>query len=121
MTTSTTKLIAALAISAGLLTTNAALAKGGSGKSGGGSSHSMSSGNSHKSSSFNALKLNSNNSNSSNHSTSMSGISKKNLTLNSNFKKQDFNKDLKKNGIGGITLGNNSKFDKKLDKKFDKK
>ena len=89
MITSTTKLIAALAISAGLLTTNAAFAKGGSGKSGGsGSNHSQSQKNS---SNFNTFKLNSNNSNSNNHSNSISGISKKPVTLSQNFKKQDFN------------------------------
>jgi hypothetical protein len=113
MITSTTKLIAALAISAGLLTTSAALAKGGPGKVGGGNSGSNKSG-----SNFSAFKLNSNNNNLSNHSNSISGISKKPVTLSQNFKKQDFNKDHKNSNIG-ISL-NSMKADKKFDKKFDK-
>jgi hypothetical protein len=107
MITSSTTLVAALAISAGLLTTNAALAKGGPGKSGGsgGGNHSrMSSSNS------SAFKLSSKNNTLSNHSNSMSGISKKNLSLSQSFKKQDlsfkkqdFNKD-HKNSTLGISL-----------------
>jgi IPT/TIG domain len=100
MTTSTTKLIAVLAVSAGLLTTGTVLAKGSPGKSGG-SSHSTSNGsNSKNSSTFNTFKLNTNSSNSSNHSTSVSGISKKPVTISQTFKKQDSNKDHKNSGLG---------------------
>jgi hypothetical protein len=90
MITSTTKLIAALAISAGLLATNAAFAKGGNGKSGGGG-NSGSQNRISSSKNLSAFKLSTNNNNSNNHSNSISGISKKNLTLSQSFKKQDFN------------------------------
>src|SRR5258706_293598 len=71
--------IAALAISAGLLT-NAVFAKGGTGSGG---NHSQSQ---KASSTFNTFKLNTNN-----NSNSISGISKKPITLSQTFKKQDFN------------------------------
>jgi hypothetical protein len=107
MSTSTTKLIAALAMSAGLLTTNAVFAKGSPGKgAGSGSNHVQSQ---KLTSSFSAFKLNTNN-NLNNHSTSISGISKKPVTLSQTFKKQDFNfkkldvnKDHKNSPLG-ITL-----------------
>src|SRR3954452_559661 len=103
MFTSTSKLIAAFAISAALLTSNAAFAKNGSGKSGsgGGSNHIQShitTGN------LNTFKLSTTNINSSNHSTNinkLSGISKKPITLSQSFK--DSNKD-HKNSTLGISL-----------------
>src|SRR4051812_38484936 len=77
MITSMTKLIAAVAMSAGLLTTNTVFAKGGPGKgAGSGSNHVQSQ---KMTSSFNAFKLNTNN-NLNNRSTSLSGISKKPIT-----------------------------------------
>jgi IPT/TIG domain len=110
MITSSTKLIAALAISAGLLTASAALAKSGPGKSGSGGNRNMSQKSSSNVSAFKfnsnnfvkksnnitgiskkPLTLSSNNNNWKNHSNNISGISKKNLTLSQNFKKQDFN------------------------------
>jgi hypothetical protein len=97
MITSTTKLIAALAVSAGLLTTGAAFAKASPGKSNGsGANHSLSQKNS---SNFSAFKLNTT-SNSSNHSNSISGISKKDVNFSQTFKKQDFSKDHKNSPIG---------------------
>ena len=97
MITSTTKLIAVLAISAGLLTASAAFAKNGSGKSGSGSgsNHTQS-----QKTSFNAFKLSTNSINSNTHSNSISGISKKPTTLSQTFKKQDFNKDHKNSPLG---------------------
>jgi hypothetical protein len=84
MITPTTKLIAALAVSAGLLTTNAVFAKNG----GNGGNHSQSQ---KTSSPLKTFKLNST-STLSNHSNSISGISKKPaFTLSQNVKKQDFN------------------------------
>jgi hypothetical protein len=85
MITSTTKLIAALAISAGLLT-NAASA-GHSGNGGGGNK----SGSMKASSNVSAFKLNSTSTISNKHSNTISGISKKPVTLSQTFKKQDFN------------------------------
>lgn len=98
MITSTTKLIAVLTISAGLLSTNATFAKNGSGKSGSGSgsNHIQS-----QKTTFNAFKLNTSNSiTSTSHATSLSGISKKPVTLSQSFKKQDFNKDHKNSSLG---------------------
>jgi hypothetical protein len=91
MITSTTKLIAAFAISAGLLIPGTTLAKGGPGKSGGSASNRSSVQKSM--SNFNSFKLNSNVNKSLNlgHSNSISGISKKPVTLSQSFKKQDFN------------------------------
>ena len=104
MKISSTNLIAVLAITAGLLTSTAmAKGKGGGGNGGNHSSRSSSSmslGSSNKSGSVKSFKLNSNNGNSSNHSNSISGISKKNLNLSQNFKKQDFNKDHKNSPLG---------------------
>jgi hypothetical protein len=108
MITSTTKLIAALAFSLGLLTTTAVFAKGGPGKGTGSSSNHVQS--QKMTSSFNAFKLNTNN-NLNNRSTSISSISKKpSFTLSQNLKKQDFNfkkQDLNKdhkNSPVGISL-----------------
>jgi hypothetical protein len=98
MTTSTTKLIAALAISAGLLATNAAFA-GHSGHSGGGNNGGGNSGNKTVSN-FSAFKLNSTNAISNNHPNTISGISKKPITLSQSFKKVDSNKDHKDNNFG---------------------
>ncbi len=100
MITPTTKLIAALAISASLLATNAAFAKGGSGKTGGGSGSGSNHSQSQISNSFKTFKLNSSSTNSSNHTNSISGISKKPITLSETFKKQDFNKDHKNSPLG---------------------
>src|SRR4051812_35166120 len=92
MITSTTKMIAALAVSAGLLTTNAAFA-GHSGHSGGGNSGGNNAGNN-----FTAFKVNSNPVKLNSHintinSNSISSISKKPFTVSQSFKKQDFSKD----------------------------
>jgi hypothetical protein len=99
MITSTTKLIAVLAISTGLLTTSAAFAKNGSGKTGSGSGSNHSQSQSQKTS-FNAFKLSNNSNNSNSHTNSISGISKKPITLSQTFKKQDFNKDHKNSPLG---------------------
>jgi hypothetical protein len=88
MITSMTKLIAAVAISAGLLT-NAAFA-GHSGNGGGGGGGNKTGGN-FKTSNVSAFKLNSTNTTSNNHPNTISGISKKPVTLSQTFKKQDFN------------------------------
>ena len=108
MITSTTKLIAVLAISAGLLSTNAAFAKNGSGKTGSGSgsggNHSLS----QKTSSFSAFKLSTNSINPNSHTNSISGISKKPITLSQTFNKQDSNKD-HKNSTLGISLNSMKK------------
>ena len=91
MITSTTKLIAALAIAAGLLTTNGALAKGPSKSSGSGSNHRQIQ---KSSKNFSAFKLRSNNLNSNIHfNNNKNFISKKNFNLSPVFKKQDFHKD----------------------------
>src|SRR3954452_2731399 len=113
MITSKTKLIAVLAISAGLLTSSDAVAKNGGGH-GGGNSGSFKSG-----SNFTAFKMNTNTTGLNNHTNSISSISKKPITLNQTFKKQDFNKDHKNSPLG-ISL-NSTKSDKKFDKFFDKK
>jgi hypothetical protein len=102
MFTSTTKLIAALAISAGLLATSSAFAKNGSGNSGGNhsQSHSQTQSQSQKNTStFNSFKLSSSNSTSNNGSNSTS-ISKKPITLSQNFSKKDSNKDHKSSTLG---------------------
>lgn len=107
MFTSTTKLIAALTISAGMLASGSAFAKNGSGNSG--SNHSQSQGQK-STSTFNTFKLNSSNSSSNNGSNSTS-ISKKPITLSQTFSKKDSNKD-HKNSTLGISL-NSMKSDHK--------
>ena len=91
MITSTTKLIAAFAISAGLLITGSALAKGGPGKSGGSGGSNNHSSVQRSTSNLNSFKLNTSKNVSTNNSNSISGISKKPVTLSQTFKKQDFN------------------------------
>jgi hypothetical protein len=112
MFTSTTKLIAILAVSAGLLATSSAFAKNGSGNSG--SNHSQSQSQSQKNTgTFNTFKLNSSNSNSNNSSNSTS-ISKKPVTLSQNFSKNDSNKDHKNSTLNiSLNSANSMKNDHK--------
>ena len=126
MKTSIMKLIAVLATSAGLLTSGVAIAKGPSGKGGGGGGGSggasRSSSSMRSSSSLNAFKLSNGSGNNSSkslnratiNSNAISGISKKNLQQNNNFKQQNHN-----TGITGIGL--NKKPGNNLTKNFDKK
>jgi hypothetical protein len=106
MITSTMKTIAALALSAGLLSTNAFA--GHSGHSGGGNSG----GGNKSTSNFTAFKVNSNPTNFNNHPNNISSISKKPVTLSQSFKKQDFNKDHKDNNLH-ISLNSLKKVDHK--------
>jgi hypothetical protein len=106
------KTIAALAISAGLLTSSAAFA-GHSGHSGGGNSG----GGNKSTSNFSAFKLNSNTVKVNNHpntisTNNISSISKKPVTLSQSFKKQDLNKDHKDNNLH-ISLNSLKKDDHK--------
>jgi hypothetical protein len=111
MITSTMKTIAALAISAGLLISNAAFA-GHSGHSGGGNSGGNKGGNNFSAFKLNSNTVKSNTVNFNNHSNTISSINKKPVTLSQSFKKQDLNKDHKDNNLH-ISLNSLKKDDHK--------